>query len=88
MRALRLPVAAITDRFSGNFSFGTAFRPVKGEMPAVLKKPLMLSGVKAACHAGFIMTSISECTITLEALRESEKAFFDTFFESTKIAKI
>ena len=74
IRAEELPAAASTAKRGESLSFGTALRPINGEMPAALNAPFMFSGAKAFCQAGFINGGTSEHTITSEALIASQNA--------------
>ena len=65
IRAEELPATA---KRGESLSFGTALRPINGEMPAALNAPFMFSGAKAFCQAGFINGGTSERAITSEAL--------------------
>ena len=72
IRAEELPAAASTAKCGESLSFGTALRPINGEMPAALNVPFMFSGTKAFCQAGFINGRTSERAITSEALIASQ----------------
>ena len=87
IRAEELPAAASTAKRGESLSFGTALRPINGEMPATLNAPFMFSGAKAFCQAGFINGGTSERTCNyFRGAYSITKCFMYSFFKNIEAA--